>query len=88
MSATEMRSELHQLIDQVDERFLKAVYLMVRTYQKTDENSIEDIMIPGLPGTFEEIQNSIEKGEEQIARKDYYTIDDFKNKTTQWFGTK
>lgn len=88
MSATEMRSELHRLIDQVDERFLKAVYLMVRAYQKTDEYPVENINIPGLPGTEEEIQNSIERGEEQIARKDYYTIDDLKNKTAQWFGTK
>ena len=32
MSAVEIRTELHQLIDEIDEHFLKAVHSMVSTY--------------------------------------------------------
>ncbi len=88
MSAAEIRAELHRLIDQLDERFLKAVFMMVSVYQKPEKDPLEDLMVPGLPGTEEEIETSIEKAEEQIASEEYYTIDEVREKATQWFNTK
>ena len=90
MSAAEIRSEIDRYLDLVkDESFLKVVHSMLGTYVKEKvENPIADLTITGIPSTKEEIDVSIEKAEEQIARKEYYSIDEVKEKTAQWFNTK
>jgi hypothetical protein len=44
--------------------------------------------IPGLPVTPEETDASITAAEEQIARGEYYTIDQVKSQAAEWLNTK
>ncbi len=85
MSTIEMRQAVHKYVDQLDEKFLEVVLAMLDTYAKQQPDFPE---ISGIPATEEEIESSIEKGEEQIVKGEYYTIDELKNKTAQWFNTK
>ena len=40
MNAVELRSELHKLIDQLDEPFLKAVHSLISVYQEGKEDAV------------------------------------------------
>ncbi len=82
MSTTEMRSELHQLIDQVDERFLKAVYLMVRAYQEKDPVISYDI--DGTPRTASELTAILDEEVEAARRGEYIAIEEFQKQSAQW----
>lgn len=44
--------------------------------------------IPGLPVTPEQTDASIVEAEEQIARGEYYTIDQAKSQAAQWLNSK
>lgn len=82
MSATEMRSELHQLIDQIDERFLKAVYLTIRAYQEKDP--IVSYDIDGTPRTASELTAILDEEVEAARRGDFMTIEEFRKQSAQW----
>ena len=88
MSTVEMRKTVHDYVDQVDDNFLKVVHSMMETYIQQYQLQELTAEAPGLPRTDEEIMASIEKGEEQLAKGKYYTIDELKEKTAQWFSTK
>jgi hypothetical protein len=47
-----------------------------------------EVAIPGLPVTTEETDASIAEAEEQIARGEYYTIDQVKSQAAQWLNIK
>lgn len=82
MSTIEIRAELHKLIDQVDERFLKAVYLMVSSYQGKDAIIAYDI--DGTPRTASELAAILDKEVEAARRGDYITIEEFQKRSAEW----
>lgn len=86
MSAAEIRSELHQLIDQVDERFLKAVYLMVSAYQKQEEDPIAGYDLEGNPKRASEMMDKYEAGIAAVETGDFITADELEEKTRQWLS--
>ncbi len=82
MSTIEIRAELHKLIDQVDERFLKAVYLMISAYQEKDP--IMGYDIDGTPRTASELTDILDKEVEAAQRGEYITIEEFQKQSAQW----
>ncbi|MCB0705324.1 MAG: hypothetical protein KDC34_08445 [Saprospiraceae bacterium] len=82
MSALKIRSELHELIDQVDERFLRAVYLMVSTYQGKDP--IIGYDLDGRPRTASELTDILENEVALARRGEYITIEAFQKESAQW----
>ncbi len=74
MSTVEIRAELHQLIDQVDERFLKAMHLMVSAYQS--ENPIIGYEIDGTPVYAKEARKQFD--EDLKDRESFMSLEDFK----------
>ena len=84
MSSSQIRSEIHQIIDQLDESFLKVVHSMLGTYveQKKDE-------IIGYDGNENPLYASIAKKEyeQRIARMnagDFTMIEEVKNESAEW----
>ena len=55
--------------------------------QRTSKSNPETA-VPGLPVTPEQIDASIEEAEGQIARGEYYTIEQVKSQAAQWLNTK
>lgn len=51
MSAAELRDQVHQLIDGLDENFLKVVHSMLDTYSKVQEVKAEPIVGYEVDGT-------------------------------------
>ena len=82
MSAVKIRAELHELIDQMDERFLQAVYLMVSTYQGKDPVIGYDL--DGVPRTASELTKILDE-EVALARQgDYIPIEEFQKQSAKW----
>lgn len=88
MSTVEIRKAVHKYVDQLDDNFLQVVHSMMETYMR--QYAIKDLpeKIEGVPSTDEEIAASIEKGEEQLEKGEYYTVEELKAKTAKWFSTK
>jgi predicted transcriptional regulator len=84
MSTVEIRSELHQLIDQVDERFLKAVYLMVSAYQQEDPIAGYDLQ--GNPKLASEMMDKYEAGIAAVEEGNFITADELEEKSQQWLS--
>jgi hypothetical protein len=82
MSTIEIRDEMHKLIDQIDERFLKALYLMVSTYQAKEP--IIGYDIDGTPRTASELTAILDKEVEAARRGEYITIEEFQEQSAQW----
>jgi antitoxin component of RelBE/YafQ-DinJ toxin-antitoxin module len=85
MSTAQIRQQVHQYVDQLDDNFLQIVHAMMETYAKQQELPTD---VPGLPASDEEIMESIERAEAQIAKGEYYTIEELEEKTEQWLNTK
>ena len=82
MGTLEIRAELHKLIDQLDEGFLKAVYLLVHSYQAKNKPLGYDL--DGTPRTAAEL-TAILDGEVEAARRgEYLTIEEFQKQSSQW----
>jgi hypothetical protein len=81
MSTIEIRAELHKLIDQVDERFLKAVYLMVSSYEMKEPLGYD---IDGTPRSASELTAMLDKEVEAAQRGEHITIEEFQKKSSQW----
>ena len=82
MSTVEIRNELHKLIDEVDERFLKAVYLMVSSYQGKDPVIGYDI--DATPRTASELTAILDREAEAATRGQYISIEQFQKRSSQW----
>ena len=82
MSTIEIRDEMHKLIDQIDERFLKALYLMVSSYQAKEP--IIGYDIDGTPRTASELTAILDKEVEAAQRGEYITIEEFQKQSAQW----
>jgi len=82
MSTTEIRAELHQLIDEIDDRFLKAVYLMVRSYQEKDP--IIGYDIDGTPRSASELTAMLDDEVAAASRGEYKTIEEFRKESARW----
>ncbi len=89
MSTVELRADLHNLIDQLDERFLKAVHSMVSVYQETDseDDPIEGYDTNGHPLRASELIDKYEKGLADVEAGNYITAEALREKTRQWLSS-
>ncbi|MBK7409774.1 MAG: hypothetical protein IPJ40_18045 [Saprospirales bacterium] len=71
---------MHKLIDQIDERFLKALYLMVCPYQAKEPIIGYDMVY--TPDSFR-TNRHIRQGSE-AAGVEYITIEEFQKQSAQW----
>ena len=85
MSTAEKRETLRQKIDQLDEKFIEAIYAIVEAYEEKDEDPIIGYDIEGNPKRAsvmkkiynEQVKNAIEKGE-------FITIEDLEKEMETW----
>jgi hypothetical protein len=84
MSAAEIRAELHQLIDQLDERFLKAVHSMVSTYQSEEDEIVGYRIDSGEPIYESKLGEELDAIVEEVENGDYITLEDLKRESEEW----
>lgn len=85
MSTVEIRADLMDRISKLDDRFLKAVHLMVVSYQ--DADPIEGYDLEGNPLRASELMDKYEAGITAVKEGDFITIDELREKTKQWLSS-
>jgi len=91
MSTKQIRASLHQNIDQIDDRFLRVLYVMTATYLKEQEDALLESQVNAIPPneswspmTEEELLARLSKSTEQIKKGNYQSLEDLKNESEQW----
>ncbi|MBE2207222.1 MAG: hypothetical protein IAE84_06535 [Saprospiraceae bacterium] len=88
MSTIELRTQLHHLIDQLDDRFLKAVHSMVSVYQKEDSALDDDPVLgyetDGTPVTASVFIEQAQKALSEAKEGKGLSVEEFTIISEQW----
>lgn len=84
MSTSNIRSDVHRMIDELDEPFLKAVHAMLQTYTQEQADPIIGYELDGTP-----IHASVAKAQfkaelERVKQGEFVTIEDLEKEADQW----
>ncbi|HKK59154.1 MAG TPA: hypothetical protein VJ937_06725 [Salinivirga sp.] len=81
MGIPELRNELHDFINQADERFLKMIYAMSKEYKKPanvgynpDGSSITEI----------DLKNRVKSASKRVKSGDYLTQEEVEKEVKNW----
>lgn len=86
MSAIEMREQVHQLVDEIDERLLKAVYALLGTYTHNQDEAIEGYDLDGNPMNAEQLMDKYEAGLAEVKAGNYITVEELREKSKEWLA--
>jgi hypothetical protein len=84
MSAVEMREEVHQLIDQLDDRLLEAVHAMLGIYVQKEVDPVVGYEADGTPITASTLEQQADEAVTQIERGEYTTLEELEKESEQW----
>jgi len=75
MTQVQIRSEVHQMVDRLDETLLAAIHSMLQTYEQKKEDVQANLLK-------EELLKEVE-----VAEKGHFiTIEDLEKKSEQWLS--
>ena len=83
MSASQIRTELHQYIDKADDRMVKAMYAMLQNYFE-DDKSIVAYTTSGDPLTKEEYIQKVTTAYEEAKNGDVITTEELLKEMKKW----
>ena len=83
MSASQIRTELHQYIDKADDRMVKAMYAMLQNYVD-DEEAIVAYTTSGDPLTKEQYIKTVTTAYEEAKNGDVVTTEELLNEMKNW----
>lgn len=87
MSAAEMRANVHRLIDNLDESFLKVVHSMLDTYIKEQEEKANAIIgheIDGTPITVSKFLKQADEAVKQAKKGTGIDIEELEKRSNLW----
>lgn len=87
MSAAEIRSEIDNLLDRVqdkNESFLKVVHSMLSTYVQEQEDPIIGYEVDGTAITVSTFLEQADKAMADVERGEYITLEELKKESEQW----
>ena len=79
MGTEELRKKVHSYIDRADDRFLKMVNALAKSYE--DE---EDYTLPGPPMDLETYRRRINEARAQIDAGEYITQEELEKEMEKW----
>jgi hypothetical protein len=82
MSAVEMREQVHQLVDEIDERLLKAVFLLMSSYQ--NEEGPIGYEMDGSPIYGSELGELLDQEVEAAKQGNYITVEELAKRSQKW----
>ncbi|MEM6261364.1 MAG: hypothetical protein AAGI38_02570 [Bacteroidota bacterium] len=83
MSVIEVRKQIDQYLDQVDENFLMVVHAMLETHVE-QEQAIVSYDIDGTPRTAEELSKILNERVKAAERGEYITLEELREKSNAW----
>lgn len=83
MSTVDLRTEVHHLVDQLDDHFLTVVYAMLDTYVQQEEGII-GYDLDGTPVTAEYAKLAYRTRLEAMNKGQATSLEDLKKEIEQW----
>ena len=87
MNTSELRTEVHQMIDELDESFLRIVHSMLGTHAKENEDPIAGYDIYGEPKRASELMDQYEAELAAAERGEAIPVEVLAEKTRQWLSS-
>lgn len=85
MTQVQIRSEVHQMVDRLDETLLAAIHSMLQTYeQKKEDDPIVGYDLNGLPLRASLLKEELLQELEGVEKGHFITIEDLEKKSEQW----
>ena len=85
MSATEIREDIHRLVDQVDEGFLKALHALLAAYNEERDPILGYRAAGGEPVHASQVEEEFEQIVRDVKQGNYITIEELiKQKSSSW----
>ena len=84
MSTTELRTEVHHLLDQIDDHFLTVVYAMLDTYVQQEEEGVIGYELDGTPVTAEYARVAYRSRLEEMNNGKATSVEELKKEIEQW----
>ena len=84
MSAIELKNQIHQYLDQVDDSFLKAIHSMLDTYVKGNENAVIGYDVHGEPILASQAKKQYEKDLKAVEKGAFITAKDLRKESKKW----
>lgn len=81
MRTREIRKEIHDYIDQADDRFLKLVYAMSKEYENS---SIVGYTPKGEPITKNELQERVKAASKRVKSGDFISHEELEKEVENW----
>ena len=78
----EIRAEVHQWIEQLDDKFLNAIHSMLETYVQHEEG----YGTSDNPISAEEMKNQLREEVEKGRQGQYISVDEWHEKSEQWLN--
>lgn len=88
MSTVEMRTEVHQMIDEIDSTLLEAIYAMLDAYQKRQEDPIIGYSVGGSPMYASVAKEEFKRRVEAVDDGAFITLEELKNEAQTWLKNK
>lgn len=89
MSTIDIRTESQQILERIDERFLAAVYALLKTYEHQEEALEDEIIgysvVTNEPILASEADDTFEAIVDDVKKGNYVDVDDLiAEKSAQW----
>lgn len=84
MSITDMRTESHQILDRIDERFLAAVHALLRTYDQPNEETIVGYTSQGEAVTAKQFVEEADAAVEAAKAGRSISIQELEKRSKEW----
>lgn len=85
MDVIELKTQVHQQIDELDDTFLKVIHAMLKTYNEEQKrNPIVGFDVDGKPKRASTMKIELRKEVEAAQNGRYTTIEDLKKKSEKW----
>lgn len=84
MNAIELKNQIHQYLDQVDDSFLKAIHSMLDTYVKGKKETIIGYDTHGKPVLVSQAKKQYEKDLKAVEKGAFITAKDLRKVSKEW----
>ena len=84
MSAIEIKNQIHQYLEEVDDSFLKAIHSMLDTYVKGKKDPIIGYDVQGKPLYASQAKKQYENDLKAVEEGEFITAKDLRKVSKKW----
>lgn len=84
MSTVELKTDVHRLVDQLDDHFLKVVHVMLDTYLQAQKDPVIGYDVDGKPLLASVAKKKFKEQLEGVERGEYLTVEELEKESETW----